>query len=220
MERYFILGQFNTFYDWRFILTAKDITPPEPKTNYVDISGMDGSLDLSEALTGGITYKDRTISASFWTSEGTYDERTILLRGITAALHGKKLRIVEPDDPGHYFYGRVKIKSVQNILPYATFTIEATCEPWRYANNETVRTVNVSGESKTDIIINNNGMRTVSPVVDIVADENLEITYDNTTIWLTTGSYRVPDLKLYQGANVVSVLGNGSISFTYREAVL
>lgn len=218
MERYFILDKFNTWYNWRLVLTGKDVTPPEPKTNYVDIDGMSGSLDLSESLTGEITYKDRTISASFWTSEGSFKERSALLREIVSALHGKKIKIVEPDDPDHYFYGRVKVKSLNNILPYATFTIEATCEPWRYSIDDTVRTIEVNSQIVTNAVIHNNGVKTLSPVITVTG--SVDITYNGVKTSLTAGSYKISDIKLRQGVNVIGISGNGSATFTYKEADL
>lgn len=218
MERQFILDKYNTWYDWNFILTEKDITPPEPKTNYVDIDGMSGTLDLSEALTGEITYKDRTISASFWTDHGSFKDRSALLRDITAALHGKKIKIVEPDDPDHYFYGRVKIKSSTNNLAYAEVSIEATCDPWRYAITETSRRVDVDGHSEIDVVIVNRGVKTLCPVVTVVG--SVDIAYGGKITALTTGSYKIPSIRLSRGANIIGVSGNGSVTFTYTEAEL
>lgn len=217
MERYFILDKYNTFADWDLILTAKNITPPEAKTNYVSLDGMDGTLDLSEALTGEIAYKDRTVSATFWTCEGTRDERETKLKQIVRLLHGKKVKIIEPDDSTHYFYGRIKIGNVKNILPYTEFTLEAICEPWRYSIVDIVRKLTVS-KSITDIVMSNNGVKTLTPIVDVTGSVNL--TYDGNTVSLESGSYRVTDLKLRQGTNVVSVSGNGSVTFTYKEADL
>ena len=218
MERYFILDKINTWYDWRLVLTDKDVTPPEPKTNYVEIDGMDGTLDLSESLTGEITYKDRTVSASFWTSEGSFKERASLLRKIVTTLHGKKIKIIEPDDPDHYFYGRVKVKSLTNILPYATFTIEATCEPWRYAVDDTVRTIEVNSQIITNAVIHNNGVKTLSPVITVTG--SVDITYNGVKTPLTAGTYKISDIRLRQGVNVIGVSGNGSATFIYKEADL
>jgi hypothetical protein len=217
MERFFILDKFNTWYDWRLYLTAKDTTDPEPKTNYVELDGMSGTLDLSDSLTGEITYKDRTVSASFWTDEGSYRDRERLLRKIAASLHGRKIKIIEPDDPTHYFYGRVKIKSQKNTIAYAELTIEATCEPWRYALEETARIVEVSGQT-VSVVINNNGVKTLCPIITVTG--SVIIGYAGDEITLTDGSYRVSDIKLYQYANVIDVSGNGSATFTYREATL
>jgi predicted phage tail component-like protein len=218
MERYFIFENLNTWYDWSLIITAKDIPDPEPKTNYVDLNGMNGTLDLSEALTGEITYNDRTITASFWTNYGTRKDRETLLRKISATLHGKKVKIIEPDDPDHYFYGRVKIKSPTNNLAYATFTIEAICEPWRYALTETVRRIDVNGDTVTDVVINNNGVKSLSPIITVTGSVN--ITYGGTTTTLTDGVYKISDIKLRQGVNIIGVSGAGSVSFSYREATL
>ena len=175
---------------------------------------MSGSLDLSEALTGEITYNDRTISASFWTDYGTYKERAKLLRDIRIALHGKKIKIIEPDDPAHYFIGRIKIKAEKNIIPYAEFSIEATCEPWRYSLEETERIVEVNSQTVTDVVINNNGVKTLSPVIRITGTVN--IIYNGVTTTLTDGSYKISDIKLRQGVNIIGVSGTGSATFIYK----
>lgn len=219
MERFFMLDKYNTWYNWRLILTSKDITPPEPKTNYVNIDGMSGSLDLSESLTGEITYNDRTVSASFWTSEGTRAERENLIKDITSKLHGKKIKIIEPDDPFHYFYGRVTVKGVMNTLAYSEFSITCTCDPWRYAINDSVRRVDVDSQVVTEIIIiHNNGAKTVCP--DITITGSVDITYNGVKTSLTDGSYKITDIKLRQGMNMIGVSGTGSATFTYKEADL
>lgn len=218
MERFFMLDKFNTWYDWRLILTSKNVTPPQPKTNYVNIDGMSGSLDLSESLTGEITYSDRTVSASFWTNEGTHRERERLLQKIISTLHGKKVKIIEPDDPEHYFYGRVNIKSRNNILPYMEFTIECTCEPWRYAINDCMRRVDVNSSVVTDVIINNNGVKSLSP--NIIVTGIVDIIYNGVKTTLTAGSYKISDIRLRQGVNNIGVSGAGSATFVYKEADL
>lgn len=218
MERYFILDNINTWYDWRLVLTSKDVTPPEPKTNYVEIDGMSGSLDLSESLTGDITYKDRTLTATFWTDEGTFKERSTLLNTIVRTLHGKKIKIIEPDDPDHYFYGRVTVKSFNNILPYAEFTIEAICDPWRYAVNDSERTIEVNSPTVTFMVIHNNGVKTLDPIIEVTG--SIDIIYNDVKASLTNGTYKISGIRLYQGVNVIGVSGNGSVTLKYKEADL
>ena len=218
MERYFIFDKFNTWYDWRLILTSKDVTPPEPKTNYVNIDSMSGTLDLSEALSGEITYNDRTVSATFWTDNGNRKEREKLLRDIRVALHGKKVKIIEPDDPDHYFYGRVSVVAESNNLAYAELEIECTCEPWRYAINDSERRVDVNSSVVTDVIIHNNGVKTLCPTITVTGA--VEITYEGSKTSLTAGSYKISDIRLSQGVNIIGVSGNGSATFTYKEADL
>lgn len=213
-----MLDKFNTWYDWGLILTSKDVTPPEPKTNYIELDGMSGSLDLSETLTGEVTYKDRTISARFWTNEGTREERAKLIRDITTALHGRKITVIEPDDLTHYFLGRVRVKSVNNSIVFAEIALEITCEPYRYAVNESTRLVEVSGEA-VNAVIYNHGVKSLRPRVKVTG--NVDITFNGETIsGLSDGNFVISSLKLSPGANVIGVNGNGSITFTYREAEL
>lgn len=214
--RFFVLDKYNTWYDWRLTLTAKDVTAPEAKTNYVSIDGMSGTLDLSEALTGDVLYDDRTVTASFWSSEGTFQERVALLKTVTAALHGKKVQIIEPDDPEHYFLGRIKIKGVEQDQVHIAFTIEATCEPWRYAIEETERRVDVNGD--LDAVINNTGVKTLTPTLTVTG--TVYVTFNGNTTKLTAGTWKITDLRLAQGVNVVKLVGWGSVTFTYREAGL
>lgn len=217
MERYFLLDKFNTFYDWRLIVTGKSITPPEPKTMYVEIDGMSGSLDLSEALSGEVTYKDRELTARFWTDRGTRKEREKLLREIRLAIHGKKIKIVEPDDPDHYFLGRVQIKAEVNNLAFAEFEIVAICEPWRYCINDSFRRVDLDN-NEINVVIKNSGAKTICPEIKVTDD--VTITYDNIETLLTPGTYLIPTLKLYHGFNVIKLSGNGVVSFSYKEADL
>lgn len=217
MRRFIIFDTFNTWYDWRCTLESKAVSEPAPKTNYVDIGGTHGTLDLTEALTGEVSYGDRTISATLLCSEGTRQDRERLLRQITQALHGKKVKIIEPDDPDHYFLGRVAISEVVKHAAYMQIVLEAVCEPWRYALEETHRTVVLSG-GDVSVVIRNNGAKTLSPTLAVTG--TVDVTYNDASVELTEGIYSVADIKLRQGANVVTVAGNGSITFSYREAGL
>lgn len=213
MKRAFLFDKYNTAYDWGLLLTAKDLTPPEPKTNYVQLDGRSGSLDLTEALTGEVTYNDRTLTATFVSTDGSFADRVALLRDITAALHGRKVTIVDPDDPDHYLLGRIKVKALQ-APSYMELSIEATCDPWRYAINETERRVDAPG----DVVIRNDGSRTVTPVLTVIG--SVSITDNGVTTELTEGSYKITDLRLTPGVNVIGVAGPGSVTFTYQEADL
>ena len=175
MKRYFIFGEFNTWADWRCTLTAKNIPDAEPKYNYIELPGAHGTIDVTEALTGEVAYNDRTLTASFMCSEGTYLDREMLLRNIMAALHGKKMQIIEPDDPEHYFMGRVRVRDVQKFQTYATFTLEAQCDPWRYAVEETHRLVEVA-EAAAPVM-----MRTTRAAATVVNYGNCGAEGDNLT---------------------------------------
>ena len=214
MRRFFIFDEYNTWYDWRLTLTSKSVGCPTPMTKYISLEGVSGTLDLTEALTGEVEFNDINLSASFMCSEGTYEEREALLTNIVLALHGKKIKIVEPDDTEHYFLGRVKVKTVKRHSAYIEFTLEATCDPWRYSQHETERTIQVNGA--VDVVIHNYGRRTLCPVLKVVG--TVSITTNGVTTTLTDGSFKVASLRLRQGANVFAFDGSGSVTLVYREA--
>lgn len=214
--RYLMLDKYSTWHDWRLTLTAQDLTPPEPKTNYIELGGANGTLDLTEALTGEVAYADRIYKASFWTSEGTYDDRLRVVQDIVNALHGRKVPIVLPDDPEHYLLGRVRVVSRVWDQVHTELAIEAICDPWLYAVNETERRVDMFGTQ--DVVIHNHGRKTLCPV--ITATNRMTLAYNGTTVDLPVGTYQVTDLRLTPGANVISVTGYGTLTFKYREASL
>ena len=61
---------------------------------------------------------------------------------------------------------------------------------------------------------------TEAACVTFAFGEKASVTVNGATSKLTAGSYKVTDLRLHQGVNVVAVDGKGSITFTYREATL
>lgn len=212
-------GDYHTADDWNLILNAKTITPPEPKTNYVSVPGRDGDIDLTEALSGLVNYRDRTASFVFLLTNGSHDDRDELITEIVGVLNGQRLQIIDTDDyPDYYMTGRFTVKSVTNNNAYGTIQLEAVCNPWRYAINPVSRTVNVSSTDGTvAIVLTNSGYKTVTPSITVTGTINL--TYGTTTVALSAGTYTLPGLLLSPGANSLSVAGSGSITITYTEAI-
>lgn len=217
MKRFILFGKHNTAYDWGLLLTAKAVADAEPKTNYQELDGVSGTLDLTESLTGEVAYADRLLTASFSASDGTAQEREALFRKVVATIHGRRFQIVEPDNPDFYLVGRVKVKNEWHSHAFSTFDVEADCEPWRYALNESERRVTVRGAA-VDVVLNNTGVKPVCPVITVAGTVN--ITDNSVTTELTTGSYKITDIRLQPGSNVIRVEGSGTVVFTYREAVL
>lgn len=216
--RGFKYDDIHTGDDWDLILNSKTIDPPEPKTYEVDLDGRDGVLDLSESLAGEIKYKNRTITAVYIMTEGTRLEREILIRKITNYLHGRKRKIVEPDDPDHYFVGRSKISAVSNNQAYATFTVTSNCEPWRYFREGISRYCKINSKTPQKLVFTNNGARTSCPTITITG--LVTIVIDGKATNLTAGTYRLTGLKFYTGVNEVTIYGSGSATFSYEEADL
>ena len=212
-------GNFHTAEDWDLILHSKTLTPPKPKTHYVAIPGRDGDLDLSEALSGDIHYENRIATFNFILTEGTYSDREDSLTEIVTQLHGKRLQIIDPDYPGYYLSGRCTVTERTNINAYGTITVEANCDPYKYALEQTTRHVAVTPSNGTiSVVCSNTGRQTVTPTITVTG--SVTLTYGTTTTVLSAGTYVLPGLQFATGTTTVQVSGNGSIAFTYREAIL
>ena len=133
------LGGFHSYRIWGLWLKeAPEISPPEPQMYLVEIPGMDGSLDLTEKLSGGVRYKDRDIKLTFL-SLAKPDEWPDIESDMMAKLHGKYVQIIEDDDPGYYYQGRIAFDSVKHDKHATTVVITGKVRPYKTSLNGTVK---------------------------------------------------------------------------------
>lgn len=133
------IGNKHTYWDWGLMLNKPPkITSPEPKTHYVDVPGAHGSLDLTEALTGKVQYKNRKIEMEFVTMAGREDWSSIY-SDILSELHGQMKDITLDDDPQHYYRGRVTVNDPERFKSIVMLKMTAEVEPFKRNNEGTVK---------------------------------------------------------------------------------
>lgn len=209
------LDDIHTYDDLNLILTSKEIGSPEVKVRKIDIEGADGSLDLTDFF-GEPKYENVTHKFNF-SVIGTQARFLSLFSNVKNTFHGKKKRIILPDDPPFYYVGRVLVSGFSNEKNIGFITIECDCEPFKYKLEKTTVTKAVDG---TEIITLTNARKRAVPEVVIVSDTSLRIEYQG-NIWdLGSGSFTLPELELVEGANAVTVTGTGTITFTWQEGDL
>lgn len=220
IKRTIVFGSYDTAaHGWT--LTGWKLAAAEQKTNYIDKPGGDGAWDMSTALTGGIMrYANRQLTASFESSEGDRLSREDEIRRMVNELDGRVWDIQLPDDPFHHVTGRLHVVREYNDPAHAAVTVTATCEPWKYANAEIVVTLTAATTAQTARIVNN-GRRAVVPTLKVTGSgASVQLTYGMATMTLTAGEYQWPDLLLTPGAHDLTYSGKGTLTITYREAVL
>ena len=136
---------------------------------------------------------------------------------IIGSLHGRKTKIILDDDYSHYLYGRVSVSNVENNKAYGTIGIECDCDPWKYAVNETISVVEVSGTS-IEFVLWNGGIKKLIP--EITIDGEITLIYGEKRASFLSGKYKLTDLILTNGSNLFRLEGSGTATFTYREAIL
>lgn len=194
------------------LLADLSIEAPERKTNYIDIIGADGVIDVSNYPLGRPTYNRRQVKFNLF--KGVND---VELRQIRADLmnkyHGKEVEVVLPDDTTHCFKGIFSCGE-QSGYGMGTINIIIDAEPYRYKVDETVVTANLSSTAQ-EIVLPNEAMIIV-PVITAENEANLILNGNSYTV--SAGTHKMLGFQLLQGANTVSATGNGAIEFRYREA--
>ena len=209
-------GNIHSFNDLNMILSKVEISPASPKTTYIDIPGGDGSIDLTEAH-GEIRYSDRTIKIilSMLPSDSkTWAEKQT---EISNALNGRYFdRITLEKDADFYYSGRCTVSDYAEDGKDRQISISAKVRPYKMRQNETVLKVNLSTAEHT--ITLQNSRKSVIP--DIVCTGNAAIVFKGNTFTIGEGAFRFLDILLVEGANIMTVSGSGTLTFTYREGDL
>ena len=219
--RKIIFGTYDTHLNGPWTLTGWTLTPAEHRTQFVEVPGRDGELDLSTALTDGAPrYGNRTLTATFERSDGTRLEREARISTMINWLDGWSMDIKLPDRPTLFIKGRVHVAREFNDPAHCAVNVTAVCEPWLYFVNERVYTLTAAAQEKT-AVLSNAGRRTVVPTITVSGTgASVKLVYGASSWVLSAGIYQLPDLILKQGDVELLYSGTGTVRIAYREAVL
>jgi phage-related protein len=210
-------GEIHSYYDLGLILSAVDIPAAVPKTNYIDIPGGDGSLDLSE-VHGDIKYNDRECAFTFTVAqsirESEWEERKTL---VCNALNGRTFNITLDKDPDYYYTGRCTIDGYSVEKRLRQIVVKAKVKPWKYKQTVTALSFPLSADVQQIEIIN--ARKKVCPVIECTHDNTI-VQFAGTEYHLSTGAHKVLDIQLAEGSNTLYISGSGSVKFTWQEADL
>ncbi len=121
----------NTWSDWHLIPATRPlVAPPSPKLSMIEIPGADGTLDLTESLTGRALFGDRTGSWEFFVENG-YKSWSSLYSEIMSYLHGKRLEVVLEDDAAYWYEGRLSVNQWRSDPYHSKIVIDYTLGPYK-----------------------------------------------------------------------------------------
>lgn len=123
----------NTWDTWRLIpLSRPVIAAPQPKTNFVEVPGASGSLDLSTVLTSYPLYGNRSgslefaVSNDFWPWHKMYET-------LMSFFQGHTLQMTLEDDPDYYYEGIFSVNSwtSKSDGTWSTVKLDYNCQPYK-----------------------------------------------------------------------------------------
>lgn len=216
----------HSFRDYGLIMTEKKISDPEPQTKYVEVPGRNGSIDMTETLTGNVRYKDRTIECKFATTKRV-GEWSSFISSLQNEFQGQNVKLIFDDDAAFYWIGRVTL-DLETSGAVASISLSATVDPYKYnitsslddwlwdpfdfdqdVINQTAD-IPVDGDKEVYIVCS---QKWTNPI--IISDSAMTVTFEGQTFDVAVGSQVLYDAIFKPGENVMTFHGAGTISINY-----
>ena len=227
-------GDKNTYDDWHLAPSSRPLfDPPKPKTKYLDIPGASGSIDLSESLTSFPLFEDREGDIEFYVLNG-YQEWQTLYSEIMDYLHGKKMNAVLEDDLSYHYEGRFSVNKWKSDSYWSKITISYRVNPYKWKNEKTTdewlwdtfnfetdiireyKDLQVNGSLDVNVYGNR---KTVCPT--FISDSDMQVKYNGNTYNITANTEtEILEIALTPGDNILTFIGNGTVTINYRGGSL
>lgn len=236
------IGIKNTWDDWHLVSSSRPlVNPPSPNTHFVDIPGGDGVIDLTDSISGRVTYGNRTGSWEFYVVNSgqleygvTYDEWYERYSDIMTYLHGRVFDVILEDDPAYYYRGRLEVNSWKSDPGNSIIIIDYNLGPYKWAlysqndrwlwdpfNFETgvIRTYK-------DLVVN--GSLTITYIASDVSTvpviftsgTGMTVSYAGTTYNLNKGYNTMNSMHFVEGENTLVFTGNGRVTIEATGGIL
>lgn len=202
----------HSYDDLNLVLSKVSIPPATPKTNYIDIPGGDGSIDLTEAV-GEVKFQNRECSFTF--TVFPYEDFEEKKREISNLLNGKRCKIVLDKDPDYYWDGRCSINEYASDRLKYEIVVGAVVAPYKLKHD--VTKVIVPAGNMVIARLSNSRKRAIPT---ITTPMGATIVFGTGSIDVPAGTWKVPSIELVEGYNQAIVTSSDTVTFTYQEGDL
>ena len=190
---------------------------PQSQSNTITVPGRNSPIRFTEAL-GRVAYQPRSFDMTF-SMLGDRSDYDRLVSAVVNQFAGQLCRVTLTEDPTLYALGTLEADpNYDPISGKGTLVLSCTDgDAFLYYVEETVESISGSGT----ITLRNDFMPVV-PVLTTTAEANLRWAVDGESFHKTVsaGIWEIPELELRYGDNTVSVTGDGTTTFTYRQGRL
>ena len=229
-----IIQDKNTYTDYKLIPTSRPaVNPPEPKTNYADVNGINGTLDLSTVLIGHMLYNNRSGQWDFIVKKRVLPWQAEYME-LLNALHGRYFdRIRLEDDLYYYYKGRLTVKSWKSDKVNTGVSIGYYLEPYKYEDTNSLEDwlwdpfsfeTGIIREYK-DITVSSSTTLHIPGssrpyIPTITASTAMTMTYGGQSYNLAAGENVFNDIILASADADLTFSGSGTVSVLYQGAWL
>lgn len=224
--------KYHTYKDWGLNLISFYMPLPAVKENCIDVPGMDGSLDLTDAF-GRPLYSDRDgVEIIFDLLDGSYSKWFAACEKISAVLHGRKIKMVVDDESGRFYNVRLSVDSQKSNPVMSQITLSGKSEPYKYDMQSTSESwlwdsfnfengviqqfndITINGTQTIDLIGKGVGSE---PIFIVSNSDDLKLACNGVLYDLADGKNRFPEISISDGNTAeLNFSGNGTLSIDYR----
>lgn len=188
------VGGVDLFDRFGLVLTDDStFAPPAPKTYTVDIPGGDGSVDVTEAISGDVAYSERAQELQFVVPHPTAFEKT--KTAVSNFLHGRRFDYELSFDPGYTYTGRFSVDEYYSKMHYGSIKVTVSADPYKLKAHKTV-SVDAAGGAT---VVLECGRKRQCPAFE--CDSEFLLNWGGQTVRVQPGAHTVPTLWLAQGDN-------------------
>lgn len=229
-----LIGDKHTLKDWGLGWLAITLGFPEPKTYEQDVPCADGTIDLTEAMTGGdVKYKNRSLSLEFEVPDRDFGDWANKVSEIANYLHGQKMKIILDNDKAFYYIGRLTVDTEKTDREESKLVLSGDVEPYKYEicssledwlwdpfnfNNGIIRNYKDLEVNGTQTLVIRGRRKKVIPVFE--CSTAMTVSFEGMDYNLPAGRSKVFDIYLGEGDNELVFTGNGTVSVDYRGGML
>ena len=191
--------------------------PPAPQSETVTVPGRNSPIRYYDAL-GRVSYEPREFEILL-TMLGSRAEFNALVSETVNPFLGQLVEVICNEESDLYVVGTVSASTSYDPLT-GRGELEFSCsdaDSYRYHVDETV--VEITGSGTVEL---ENDYMPVVPTVVTTDETVLAWTMDDESYQttLSAGTWEIPELELQAGTNSISISGEGTTTFTYREGRL
>lgn len=206
-----------SLYGLGWIREKIDFPTPQSQTNTIVVPGRNAPIRYTEAL-GSVSYQPRsfTITLSMHGTRNVFDKR---VSDVVNRFAGKLCEVVCSDSNDVYAVGTIQVSPTYDPITNKGQLVLSCSDgdAYLYHVKETVVAVSVSG----DVTLTNDYMPVV-PVITTTAETafSWKVGSDTFQKSVNAGTWEFPEMELQYGKNTLTVTGNGTTTFRYREGRL
>lgn len=202
-------NEVHSYRDLNLVAAPFEIAPAKAKTNYLEIEGADGSLDLTEAH-GEVKFSDREGSLTFYALPG--DDWEAKKTEVSNFLNGLQCKMTLDKDPNYYYFGRFTVNDYKSDKMLRQIVIDYRLKPYKYKKNITTKTL----PSGTHNIVCDR-----MPVIpEITTTASTTFTFKGGSYTVGAGTNQLLNIRFTEGNNQITISTSGSVTFKYQEGAL